>query len=138
MMNIGDVTLVMNRVIDKICNNIKYWHRTDIILEETLDVFVDLVSSYSSSKTLLSLTTVDFLVRNHVGDHFPFLGYNSDNKYRITFYSALSRLVFSSSEDLNNFFDIFIAPNLEILGRLSAAPDLRDGIYNVPHSCTHS
>jgi exportin-7 len=111
--------------VNKLCNNVKYWHRSDKILEETLDVFVELVSSYSSSKTLLGLETVNFLVHNHVGAHFPFLGYDNDNKYRITFYSALSRLVFSSSEDLNNSFDAFLAPNIEIMAQLSGAPDLR-------------
>lgn len=124
-MAIGDMIQVMNIVVNKLCNNIKFWHRSDKILEETLDVFVELVSSYSSSKTLLGLETVNFLVHNHVGAHFPFLGYDSDNKYRITFYSALSRLVFTSSEDLNNSFDPFLAPNLEIMAQLSQAPDLR-------------
>lgn len=124
-MGIGDMIQVMNVVVNKLCTNIKYWHRSDKILEETLEVFVELVSSYSSSKTLLNLETVTFLVHNHVGAHFPFLGYDSDNKYRITFYSALSRLVFTSSEDLNNSFDAFLAPNLEIMAQLSAAPDLR-------------
>jgi exportin-7 len=33
--------------------------------------------------------------------------------------------VFSSSEDLNNQFDIFIAPNLEIIAQLSQTGDLR-------------
>jgi exportin-7 len=74
---------------------------------------------------LLNLDTVNFLVHNHVGSHFPFLGYDNDNKYRITFYSALSRLVFSSSEDLNNSFDTFVAPNLNILTQLSQTSDLR-------------
>mmetsp|Transcript_22699 Transcript_22699/g.32592 ORF Transcript_22699/g.32592 Transcript_22699/m.32592 type:complete len:1112 (+) Transcript_22699:70-3405(+) len=124
-MGIGDMMQVMNVMVNKLCNNIKFWHRSDKILEETLEVFVDLVSTYGSSKTLLSLETVNFLVHNHVGTHFPFLGYDNDNKYRITFYSALSRLVFSSSEDLNNSFDTFIAPNLNILAQLDQTPDLR-------------
>jgi hypothetical protein len=124
-MAIGDMIHVMNVVVTKLCNNIKFWHRWDKVLEETLDVFVDLVSSYSASKTLLGLETVNFMVHNHVGAHFPFLGYDSDNKYRITFYSALSRLVFTSSEDLHNSFDVFLAPNLEIMAQLSQAPDLR-------------
>jgi hypothetical protein len=124
-MGIGDMMQVMNIIVNKLCNNIKYWHRSDKILEETLEVFVDLVSSYHSSRALLNLETVNFLVHNHVGTHFPFLAYDSDNKYRITFYSALSRLVFSSAEDLNNSFDVFVAPNLEILSQLNLASDLR-------------
>ena len=122
-----DVQQVMNLVVDKMCNNIRYWHQTatgNEILEQTLEVFFELVSSYSSSKTLLGLETVTFLVHNHVGAHFPFLGYDNDNKHRITFYSALSRLVFSSSEDMDNMFDVFIAPNLQIVEHLSNAPSL--------------
>jgi len=114
-----DATQVMNLIVDKVCNNIKYWHTMESILEETLSVFEELVSSYGSGKTLLGLDTVKYLVHNHVGAQFPFLGYDNDNKHRITFYSALSRLVFSSSEDLDNLFDSFIEPNLTIIKELS-------------------
>ena len=124
-MGIGDITAVMNLVVTKMCNNIKYWHLSNEILEQTLEVFVELVSSYSSSKTLLGLDTVNFLVHNHVGQHFPFLGYDTINKHRITFYSALSRLVFSSAEDLDNSFDAFIAPNVAILVQLNQTTDLK-------------
>ncbi len=125
-MNIGDMMVVMNMIVTKLCNNIKFWHMSDKILEETLEVFVELISSYSSSKTLLNLETVNFLVHNHTGAHFPFLGYDNDNKFRITFYSALTRLVFSSSEDINNAFDVFISPNISILAQLSQTPELRN------------
>ena len=135
-MAIGDMSHVMNVIVNKLCNNIKHWHKSDAILEQTLEVFVDFVTSYSFSKTLLGLDTVNFLVHHHVGAHFPFLGYDNDNKYRITFYSALSRLVFSSSEDLNNSFDAFIAPNLEIIAQLSdtaflRTPDVKTAIVGI-------
>ena len=123
--NFGDINNIMNLVVSKMSNNIKFWRDSNEILEQTLEVFVELVSSYSSSKTLLELDSVKFLVQNHVGAHFPFLGYDSDNKHRITFYSALSRLVFTSAEDLDNSFDVFIAPNVEILMQLSQTEDLR-------------
>jgi hypothetical protein len=118
-MGLGDMMVVMNQVVTKLCNNIKFWNRSEKVLEDTLEVFVELISSYSSSKTLLQLESVQFLVRNHTGVHFPFLGYDNDNKFRITFYSALTRLVFSSAEDVNNAFDLFIAPNLAILSELA-------------------
>jgi exportin-7 len=123
-LGIGDVNSVMNTIVNKICNNIRYWQQSDTVLEHTLDVFVELVSTYSSGKTLLTLESVDFLVRNHVGAHFPFLGFDNDNKYRITFYTVLSRLVFSSAEDLNNSFDMFVEPNVTIMTQLSQAPDI--------------
>ncbi len=120
-----DCTAIMNLLVDKICNNIKYWHSDEDILKETLDVFVELVGSYGSSKTLLQLDTVKFLIHNHDGSNFAFLGYDNDNKHRVTFYSALARLVFSSSEDLDNLFDSFMAPNLQIISQLSTV-DVRE------------
>ena len=116
----------MNIVINKLCSNIRYWNRSDAILQETLEVFVDLVSSYNSSKTLLGLETINFMVHNHTGSHFPFLGYDSDNKYRIAFYTALSKLVFTAAEDMNNSFDAFIVPNVEILEQLAQTQDLNN------------
>lgn len=119
-LNLADPASTMNVIIDKLCSNVRHWHQDDTVLSQTLEVFVELVTSYSNSKALLSLDAVKYLVHNHRGQNFPFLGYDSDNKHRITFYSALARLVFSSSEDLDNLFDTFIAPNLEILQQLSA------------------
>lgn len=126
-MGLGDISDIMNIIVTKICSNIRYWHQSEEILEQTLDVFVDLISSYSSSKTLLSLDSVHFMVHNHTGEHFPFLGYDTDNKYRITFYTALSRLVFTAAEDLHNSFDSFISPNIEIIAQLNDAPGIDNG-----------
>lgn len=127
-MGMGDISDVMNIIVTKICSNIRYWNNSDEILEQTMEVFVDLISSYSSSKTLLGLESVNFMVHNHTGDHFPFLGYTTDNKYRITFYTALSRLVFTAAEDLHNSFDTFIAPNIEIIAQLNDTPNLGDNV----------
>lgn len=120
-----DLNFIMKVIVEKLCNNVQFWCDEDGVLEETLEVFVDFVSSYGSSKTLLGLETVNFMVHNHVGSNFPFLGYDSDNKHRTTFYAALSRLVFSSSEDLNNCFDAFIAPNLAIMDQMNQVENLR-------------
>jgi exportin-7 len=124
-MKVGDLNMIMNLIVTKICNNIKFWHRDNEILEETLEVFVELVSTYSSSKTLLGLESIDYMVHSHVGTTFPFLGYDNDNKHRITFYSALGRLVFSAAEDLDNSFDTFIEPNIGVLAQLAATEELR-------------
>jgi exportin-7 len=64
------------------------------------------------------------MVQRHIGENFPFLGYDNDNKHRITFYSALSRLVFSAAEDLDNSFDLFVQPNLDILVQLNQTENL--------------
>jgi exportin-7 len=125
VMGIDSQPTLMNIVINKLCSDIKYYHKSDKILEETLDVFSEMISTYTSSKTLLSLESVHFLVHNHVGAHFPFLGYDNDNKFRIAFYTTLSRLVFASCEDQYNAFDEFIGPNVAIITQLKSMPDLR-------------
>ena len=121
-----DIAFIMSVMVEKLCLNIKYWHTDDDILTETLAVFVDFVSTYSSGKTLLGLDAVQFMVYNHTGNNFPFLGYDNDNKHRITFYAALARLVFASSEDVNNCFDAFVAPQVEICQQIMSMTDLRD------------
>ena len=130
-MALGDVNAIMNIIVIKICNNIRYWNRANELLDTTLQVFVDLITGYSSSKALLNLETVNFMVHNHVGAHFPFLGYDSDNKYRISFYTALTRLVFTAAEDINNEFDDFITPNLEIIEQLNQTADLSESSVKV-------
>lgn len=51
-MGLGDIASVMNIVVSKICSNIRHWNRSDNLLDITLDLFVDLIATYSSSKTL--------------------------------------------------------------------------------------
>lgn len=131
----GDLAATMNVVVSKICNNIRHWHRENSILQETLEVFVDLITSYSSSKTLLGLDMINFMVLNHIGEHFPFLGYDNDNKHRITFYTAISRLVFTAAEDLNNSFDIFIEPNIRIIEQLLHTQNISDGSARLAIIC---
>ena len=115
---------LMNVVANKLCKNIKYWNNSDKILEDTLDVFSEMISSYNSSKTLLSLEAVKFLIQNHTGIHFPFLGFDNDNKFRIAFYTTLSRLVFLSAEDQYCSIDEFIVPNIDILHQLFVMPEI--------------
>jgi exportin-7 len=132
VMGIDSLATLMNVVINKLCSDVKYCHKSEKILEETLDVFSEMISTYSSSKTLLSLESVNFLVRNHIGAHFPFLGFDNDNKHRIAFYTTLSRLVFASCEDQFNSFDEFISPNMAIISQLNLMPDLAQPAMKVP------
>lgn len=130
-MGIGDLPAVMNMIMNKLCTNIKYWNRSNEILEFTLEIFIEFVNSYNATKTLLSLESINFLIKNHVGSQFPFLGYDNDNKYRITFYTALSRLVFSAAEDSMNNFDVFIEPVEAIARQLGEVKDLRDNTVKI-------
>ncbi len=80
---------IMNTIINKFCSNIRSWNLNDGILVYTLEIFSEYVSNYNATKTLLSLDSINFLIRNHTGTHFPFLGYDNDNKHRIEFYSTI-------------------------------------------------
>lgn len=130
-MNIGEMPEVMNMIINKLCTNIKYWNRSNDLLRYTLEIFIEFVTNYNATKTLLGLESIAFLIRNHVGSHFPFLGYDNDNKYRIDFYSAVSKLVFSAAEDSINSFDVFIEPQESILNQLKVTKELRDPTVKV-------
>lgn len=57
----------------QIGNNLKYWPDDHEVVSKTLQLFLDMASGYSSSKMLLGLDTVKFLMRNHTEEFFPFL-----------------------------------------------------------------
>ena len=57
---------VMNIIINKLCTNIKYWNRSEDILENTLEVLIEFVTSYNAAKTLLNLESISFLIKIQV------------------------------------------------------------------------
>lgn len=57
----------------QIGNNLKYWPDDYEVVSKTLQLFLDMASGYSSSKMLLGLDTVKFLMHNHTQEFFPFL-----------------------------------------------------------------
>lgn len=62
-----------SRTRRQIGNNLKYWPDDHEVVSKTLQLFLDMASGYSSSKMLLGLDTVKFLMRNHTEEFFPFL-----------------------------------------------------------------
>jgi len=95
------------------------------VVRNTLELFYELASGYSSSKLLLSLDTVRFLLLHHTSDHFPFLAVPGNVRHRTTFHVTLTRLLFSSTpEEMPLTFEQFISPicdTLSKLGTLSTA-----------------
>lgn len=120
-MGMGDHTAVANLIITKICNNLKYWPDDATIISKTLELLLDMSSGYSSSKLLLALSTVKFLVRHHTDDHFPFLSHPSNARHRTTFHTTLSRLLLSPNgeEKLDLTFEQFLEPILSTLEKIS-------------------
>ncbi len=120
-MGMGDHVAVANLIVTKVGNNLKYWPDDEDVVAKTLELFYDMAAGYSSSKLLLSLETVNFLLHHHTSEHFPFLGVPSNTRHRTTFHATLTRLLFSaqSPEDMNITWDGFIDPIRNTLGQLS-------------------
>lgn len=124
-MGLGDHATVSNIIITKIGNNLKYWPQVEDVVGPTLQLFLDMASSYSSSKLLLGLDTVSYLIRNHGPEQFPFLDVRGNTRHRTTFHLTLARLIFSTSDEMGTLFDAFMEPFLDVLRRLEATPSFR-------------
>lgn len=113
LMDLGEHTDVVETLIRKLANNLRYWgNRNDIIIK-SLDVLHELVYSYSSGRLLLSLPSIDNFIMSHGPDNFPFLSQISNFRHRTGFYQSLARLIFF--QDDNDRFEPFIEPLLAIL-----------------------
>mmetsp|Transcript_992 Transcript_992/g.1252 ORF Transcript_992/g.1252 Transcript_992/m.1252 type:complete len:1105 (-) Transcript_992:236-3550(-) len=123
-LGLGDHTAVVNIVVTKIGNNLKYWPDSEEIIGRTLSLFLDMASGYST-KLLLSLDTVQYLLLHHTPEHFPFLGLESNMRHRTTFHTTLVRLIFSNLDEMSDTFDSFMEPILTVMGQLNNTPDLR-------------
>ncbi|XP_032806398.1 exportin-7 isoform X1 [Petromyzon marinus] len=115
VLGLNDETMVLSVFIGKIITNLKYWGRSEPILSRTLNLLNDLSVGYSSVRKLVKLTAVQFMLKNHTSEHFPFLGINSqsslsDMRCRTTFYTALGRLLIVDLGEDEDQFEQFILP----------------------------
>jgi exportin-7 len=122
-MGLGDHTVVVNKIITKIGTNLKYWASDEGVVGQTLTLFHDIASGYSSSKLLLSLGTVNFLLEHHTEEYFEFLSIPGNTRHRTTFYGTLSKLLFTSMDDQGARFDTFMAPLVQRLASLAAVSE---------------
>eukprot|EP00937_MAST-01D_sp_MAST-1D-sp2_P003680 g3680.t1 len=119
-MGLGDHTVVVSKIVTKIGTNLKYWADHESVVGKTLTLFHDIASGYSSSKLLMSLDTVKYLLEHHTEEHFPFLGIPGNTRYRTTFYATLSRLLYTSLDDGGHRLDVFVRPLLSVLSSLAS------------------
>lgn len=122
---LGDHVSVVNVMVTKVGNNLKYWVGEEEVISKTLALFFDIASGYTSSKLLLGLDTVHFLLANHTPEHFSFLS-SCNSRFRTTFHSTLARLLFSSVDNHEVRFAAFMEPIGAMLTQLAAAPDYRN------------
>ena len=72
-MNIGDHTVVINSLVNKVKNNLTYWCDDHEIIQDTLTVFYWLSNGYGSGQFMLSLESVQSLLIHHGPNHLRFL-----------------------------------------------------------------
>ncbi|OXA43995.1 Exportin-7 [Folsomia candida] len=126
VLGLTDETMVLSVFIRKIITNLKYWSRCEQILSKTLTLLNDLSVGYNSVRKLVKLDEVQFMLNNHTGEHFPFLGLNqnvNDLRFRTVFYTALGRLLMVDLGEDEDKFHTFMVPltsQLESVGQLLA------------------
>ncbi|GAU92882.1 hypothetical protein RvY_04905-2 [Ramazzottius varieornatus] len=126
-LGIDDELMVMSIMIRKIVTNLKFWGDSDNVVTRSLQLLNDLSMGYSSIRRMVKLDEVQFLLKNHTSDNFPFLGTNStlvDLKCRTAFYASLARLLTIELADDEDKLEEFMRPigvEFETLARLMGA-----------------
>ncbi|GFY49640.1 exportin-7 [Trichonephila inaurata madagascariensis] len=128
VLGVADESMVLSVFVRKILTNLKYWSRSEQIINRTLQLLSDLSVGYTSVRKLVKLDEVQFMLNNHTSEHFPFLGSAmqlNDMRCRSVFYTALGRLLLINLGEDEERFEQFMLPlttTFEAVGNsLSAA-----------------
>ncbi|XP_076241416.1 ran-binding protein 16 isoform X4 [Calliopsis andreniformis] len=129
VLGVNDESMILGILVRKIITNLKYWSRSEQIISKTLQLLNDLSAGYSCVRKLVKLEEVQFMLNNHTGEHFPFLGNNvpvTEMRCRSMFYTSLGRLLMVDLGEDEERFHTFMLPltgALESLGQLMGAAD---------------
>eukprot|EP00760_Papus_ankaliazontas_P002418 PhM_4_TR10992/c0_g1_i1/m.80655/K18460/XPO7, EXP7; exportin-7 len=95
----GDVTMTLDFIAQKVIYNLRFWWEDRMIMDDSLQIFVDLSNGYSSGKQLLQLNTVRQLCESHCNNTtgFDFLTNYQCSKHRTKYFRALTVLFFMDS-----------------------------------------
>ncbi|KAI8616087.1 Xpo7 protein [Chytriomyces sp. MP71] len=132
---IDDQSKMLNLIVQKLCNNMKFCANFEPLIARTVDFFSELANG--SIRYLRKTETAQILLKYHNAQYFPFL--DANRKKRVTYYATLCRLLFT--EDNNEaeaieFLSLFnpILEELSLLNNLDAfrEPRIRvllDGLF---------
>ena len=112
-MGIGDHTVVIDTLVQKVRNNLTYWSDDHEVIQHTLSVFYWLSAGYNSGTFMLSLNSVQQLLVNHGPLHLRFLTHSANTRERTEFYKTLARLVFIG--DADKLLRPFMVPVITVL-----------------------
>jgi hypothetical protein len=73
--------------------NLNCWQRESSIVRDSLTLFNELASGYSSGKLLVKLDLVNAVLAHHTSNNFPFLDYEANLSNRSLFYTTLGRIL---------------------------------------------
>ena len=65
LMGLGDHRVVVNMLVTKVCNNMKFWADDKEVIGRSLDVFFWLSAGYGSGRFMLTLDAVKYLLTPH-------------------------------------------------------------------------
>ena len=71
LMGLGNHKVVVNMLVTKVCNNMKFWASNKEVISKSLNVFFWLSAGYGSGRFMLTLDSVKYLLTHHTSQHLP-------------------------------------------------------------------
>ncbi|XP_047334850.1 exportin-7-A-like isoform X2 [Impatiens glandulifera] len=121
LLGLNDHLLVLNVIVGKIATNLKCYVESDVVINHTLSLFLEMASGYMTGKMLLKLDTVQFIISHHNREHFPFLEDFRCSRSRTSFYYIIGQLIFM--EDSLPKFKSSMDPHMKVFVGLETTPD---------------
>ncbi|XP_071690173.1 uncharacterized protein [Rutidosis leptorrhynchoides] len=132
LLGLQDHLQALNLIVGKIATNLRCYTESEVVIDHTLSLFLELASGYMTGKLLMKLDTVKFIVANHTREHFPFLHEYRGSRSRTTFYYTIGWLIFM--EDSPVKFKSSMDPLLQVFISLESVPDAMFRTDNVKYA----
>lgn len=121
-LHLADHLAVLAIFINKIVANLQRRGTCYRVNEKSLALFSDLASGYCSGKLLLKLDIVQYMLRHHAVDDFPFLQVPANMRLRTSFFCTLCKLLFLDDSAIK--FKVFMEPFTCLLRSLKETDDV--------------
>eukprot|EP01012_Entosiphon_sulcatum_P048196 TRINITY_DN6640_c0_g3_i3.p1 TRINITY_DN6640_c0_g3~~TRINITY_DN6640_c0_g3_i3.p1 ORF type:complete len:1077 (+),score=296.35 TRINITY_DN6640_c0_g3_i3:284-3514(+) len=114
-----DHMAVLGFIVNHMVHNLKVWRECPRLIGETLGLFCDLSSGYSSGRFLLKLESLRYMMQHHNSQEFPFLDHPINLKARTKFYKTLANLLFMETV-AEGAFEQFMLPLKQVCLQLQS------------------
>ncbi len=116
LLGLKDPNAVLALILQKICNNLRFWAKNQIIVDRTLSLCNTISSGYGSGKLLRKVELTNHLFGHHTSQYFPFLDVPANARGRTAFYNTLAKLLFLDCSVRE--FNAFMLPFGQVFLRL--------------------